>query len=273
MTRLLIDHGSATDVGRVRETNEDSLLAQPPVFVVADGMGGHDGGEVASAIVVEEFERLGGRMLDLDDATTAVRETLAAAQGRITAYSAGMRERGAHGFVSGTTCVAAMVVDTPAGPQWLLVNVGDSRLYRFSSGELVQLSTDHSVVQELIDAGEISPDEAAHHPDRNVVTRALGGVAPSEPDLFHVSLPPGTRLLLCSDGVNAMIGDEEIATLLAAESDARGAAERLVAAAVAAGGRDNATAIVVDVVGLADENPYDSAHERASLEQKLGVLP
>lgn len=273
MKRLVIDHGAASDVGKVRHINEDSYLAAPPVFVVADGMGGHDGGDIASGIVVQEFETLAGRTLDLDTAVVSVRRALAAAQERITAYSAGMRQRGLSDFVSGTTCVAALVVDTSAGPQWLLVNIGDSRLYRFSSGELVQLSTDHSVVQELLDSGKITPEQAAQHPERNVVTRALGGLAPSEPDLFHVSLPPGTRLLLCSDGVSGMITDDHIAAILAESNDARDTADRIVAAAVGAGGRDNATAIVVDVVGLADENPYDSAQQRASLEQKLGVLP
>jgi len=269
----VIDHGAATDVGLVRTTNEDSYLDCPPVFVVADGMGGHDGGDVASRIVVEEFEQLADRMLDLAGATSAVHDVLGAAQERITGYAAQMREQGAADFVSGTTCVAAMVVDAPAGPEWLLVNVGDSRLYQLSSGELAQLSIDHSVVQEMVDSGRLTPDEAARHPERNVVTRALGGVAPSEPDLFHVSLPPGTRLLLCSDGVSGMIADDHIARILAADTDARETAERLVAAALEAGGRDNATAIVVDVVGLADENPDDSAQQGASLEQKLGVLP
>lgn len=271
--KLVVHHGSATDVGRVREINEDSHLAAPPVFVVADGMGGYDGGDIASDIVVQEFSKLGGERYDPDTGQDAITTALDAAQHRITTYVAEQRTRGSADFQSGTTCVAALLVDGSAGPQWLIANLGDSRIYRFYDGELSQISVDHSLVQELVDAGDLSAEEAAHHPDRNVVTRALGGLAESTPDFFHAVLPPGARLLLCSDGVSGMIDDPEIAGILAESTDARDAAERLVAAAVAAGGRDNATAVVVDVVGLVDENPYDSAQQRASLEQKLGVLP
>jgi protein phosphatase len=271
--KLVVHHGAATDVGRVRDMNEDSYLTEPPVFVVADGMGGHDGGDIASGIVVQELARLADRQYDPAGAVAAVSDALAAAQQRITAYAADQRSRGAVGFTSGTTCVAALVVQGSAAPQWLLVNLGDSRIYRFLAGELSQVSVDHSLVQELLDAGSLSAEEAAHHPDRNVVTRALGGLAPADPDFFHVMLPPGSRLLLCSDGVSGMLGDPEIAGILADSTDARDTAQRLVAAAVAAGGRDNATAVVVDVVGLIDENPYDSEQQRASLEKKLGVLP
>ncbi|MEX0426605.1 PP2C family serine/threonine-protein phosphatase [Nocardioides sp. DS6] len=273
MKKLVVHHGAATDVGLVRQINEDSHLAAPPVFVVADGMGGHDGGDIASEIVVQELARLADHKFDPEAGQVAITEALGLAQRRITAYVVDQQARGAHDFSSGTTCVAALLVEGSAGPQWLLANVGDSRIYRFYDGELAQVSVDHSLVQELVDAGNLTPEEAAHHPDRNVITRALGGLAPAVPDFFHAMLPPGARLLLCSDGVSGMIDDPAIAGILAESTDARDTAERLVAAAVAAGGRDNATAVVVDVVGLTDENPYDSAQQRASLEQKLGVLP
>lgn len=273
MKRLVVDHGSATDVGLVREVNEDSYLAEAPVFVVADGMGGHDGGDVASGIVVQEFGRLTGRRFTLDEGIDAIMTGLRAADDRIAEYAASQRARGHHDFSSGTTAVVALVVDAPAGPQWLLANLGDSRIYRFFEDGLTQVSVDHSLVQELVDAGRLTEEEAERHPDRHVITRALGGVAAAVPDFFHMMLPPGARLLLCSDGVSGMLTAARIAAILAESGDARDTARRLVDAAVAAGGRDNATAVVVDVVGWADESPYDAAAQRQSLEQKLGVLP
>jgi len=271
--RLVVDHGSATDVGLVREVNEDSLLADEPIFVVADGMGGHDGGDVASGIAVQQFAGLAGRTFTLDEGIDAIIETLRRADARIGEYAADQRARGHLDFHSGTTVVLAMVVKAPAGPQWLIANLGDSRIYRFFEGALTQVSVDHSLVQEMVDAGQLTEEQAEHHPDRHVITRALGGVASAVPDFFHMMLPPGSRLLLCSDGVSGMIEAATIAAILDEQGDARDAARRLVDAAVAAGGRDNATAVVVDVVGWADESPYDAAVQRQSLEQKLGVLP
>jgi serine/threonine protein phosphatase PrpC len=271
--RLVVDHGSATDVGLVRAVNEDSCLAEEPVFVIADGMGGHDGGDVASGIAVQEFGRLAGRCLTLQQGIDAIVETLRAADERIGEYAAGQRARGHQDFHSGTTVAIALVVEAPAGPQWLLANLGDSRIYRFFEGALTQVSVDHSLVQELVDAGQLSEEEAERHPDKHVITRALGGVASAVPDFFHMMLPPGSRLMLCSDGVSGMLEAAAMAAILDAQGDARDAARRLVDAAVAAGGHDNATAVVVDVVGWSDESPYDAVVQRQSLEQKLGVLP
>lgn len=273
MKRLVVDHGSATDIGLVRAVNEDSHLAEPPIFVVADGMGGHDGGDVASGIVVQELGQIAGRHFTLSEGIDAIATGLRTADDRIAAYAAGQRARGHRDYSSGTTAVVALVVDGPAGPQWLLANLGDSRIYRFFEHALTQVSVDHSLVQELVDAGRLTEEEAERHPDRHVITRALGGVASAVPDFFHLMLPPGARLLLCSDGVSGMLSAARIAAILAASGDARDTARRLVDAAVAAGGRDNATAVVVDVVGWADESPYDAAAQRQSLEQKLGVLP
>jgi protein phosphatase len=273
MRHLEVHHGAATDVGLVRQVNEDSHLSAPPVWVVADGMGGHDGGDVASRIVVEEFAGLSESRYDPHRAAEVVSATLARCQERIAAYSADQRAGGQQHFHSGTTAVVAVLVEASHGPQWLLANLGDSRAYRFFDGTLSQVSVDHSVVQELVDAGSITAEDAASHPDRNVVTRALGGASSVEPDFFHLTVPAGMRLLLCSDGVSGMLEQEQMASILDATPDPRDAAERLVLAAVAEGGRDNATAIVIDVVGWQDENPYDSEQQRASLEQKLGVLP
>ncbi len=273
MKQVELHHGAATDVGLVREVNEDAYLAAPPVFVVADGMGGHDGGDVASAIVVEEFGRLADAGYDPRRGADVVAATLAQCQQRIAEYGEHQVSSGRHQWYAGTTAVVALLVEDDHGPQWLLANLGDSRIYRFAHNELEQVSVDHSVVQELVEAGEITSADVATHPERNVITRALGGPEAAEADYFLLPLPSVERLVLCSDGVSGMIADEEIATILRETDDPRDAADRVVAAAVAAGGRDNATAVVVDVVGLVAEDHYDSARQMESLEQKLGALP
>lgn len=273
MRRLVLDHGTATDVGLVREVNEDSFLAEEPVFAVADGLGGHDGGDIASGIAVEELARLGGGCYTLEEGVEAIVAGLRAADLRIGEYAADQQTHEHRQFHSGTTVALALVITEPAGPQWLMANVGDSRIYRFMEGELVQISVDHSLVQELVDAGELSVEDAQRHPDRHVITRALGGLVPAVPDFFHLTLPPGSRVLLCSDGVSGMLEHAAMASILGEGRDARDTARLLVEAAIAAGGRDNATAVVVDVVGWADESPYDTAVRRQGLEKKLGVHP
>jgi protein phosphatase len=273
MKQVELHYGATTDVGLVREVNEDAYLASPPVFVVADGMGGHDGGDVASAIVVEEFGRMADDGYDPRRGMEAVSSTLDECQQRITDYGQEQIEQGQAQWYAGTTVVAAVLVEDDEGPQWLLCNLGDSRIYRLSGDRLEQVSVDHSVVQELVDAGTITSDDAATHPERHVITRALGGPEPAAADYFLLPLHSVERLLLCSDGVSGMIPDGAIAAILIDADDPRDAADRLVAAAVTAGGRDNATAVVVDVVGWANEQDYDSDRQRLSLEQKLGALP
>lgn len=274
MRQVEVHHGAATDVGRVREVNEDAWMAAAPVYAVADGMGGHEGGDVASRIVVEEFAHLAERGYDPRRGREAVAEVLGEAQRRILEYAEQQAGEGvAARRRAGTTAVAALLVEDDSGPAWLLANLGDSRAYRFVDGALVQVSTDHSLVQELVDAGRISPEEAAVHPERNVITRALGESLGVEPDYFVLRLADAERLLLCTDGVTGMIDDQTIARLLAEATDPRDAADRLVAAAVAAGGEDNATAVVIDVVGLVPEDHYDAEQQRASLEHKLGARP
>lgn len=248
--RVDLAHGSRTDVGRVRQVNEDAFLVAPPVFVVADGMGGHDGGDVASRVVVEEFERLAAAGYDPARGTEAVAATLAECQRRVSAYGAERVATGRARAHAGTTVAAALLVTGPDGePGWLLVNLGDSRIYRLTDGRLDQVSVDHSVVQQLVDAGRITPEEAARHPERHVITKALGGPDAAEADYFTLPLAGAERLLLCSDGVNGMIGDAEIHEVLRDVADAQDAADELVRRALEAGGQDNATAVVVDVHG------------------------
>jgi protein phosphatase len=261
--QVQLRYGVATDVGLVREVNEDSLLAEPPVFVVADGMGGHDGGEIASRIVVEEFAGLAHDGFDPQQGTEAVLTTLRSCRQRLREYAATHRGSDGGPWLGGTTAVVALLVEEDAGPAWLLTNLGDSRIYRLTGGELVRVSTDHSVVQELVDAGQLTEEEALVHPERHIVTRALGGPDPLDPDFFSWGLADAQRILLCSDGVTDLLRDYELAELLRAVPDPRDAADQVVAAALAAGGIDNATAVVVDVVGLTEDRT----------EQNLGALP
>ncbi len=271
MTQVELHHGAASDVGLLRENNEDAYLVAPPVFVVADGMGGHENGDVASRIVVEEFARLVDEGYEPTRGTEVVTATLEASQRRIAEYAAtgGPEPR----RTPGTTVVAALLVEDHGAPAWLLANLGDSRIYAVHHGELHQVSVDHSVVQELVDSGEITAAEAHEHPERHVITRALGGPRLEPADFFVLPVTEVERLLLCSDGVSGLVDDARIAAILTGTSDPRDAADRLVAAALDAGGDDNATAVVVDVVGLVPDQAYDSERQRASLEQKLGALP
>lgn len=263
-------HGAVSDVGLVRVANEDAFLAQMPLYVVADGMGGHVGGAIASAIVTDEFARLEVADLDARSGAALLVEAMNRCQTRIRSWGETQGDPGA--WRAGTTIAAALLVNEPAGQTWLLANLGDSRIYRVRNGELEQITVDHSVVQELVDAGELTHDQARVHPERHVITKALGGLDGVDPDFFLVPLSSAPRLLLCSDGVSGMIEDEQILDILQAARLPGDAADELVSAALAAGGRDNATAIVVDVMGWPDDVD-DTMHPSDSPESKREALP
>jgi protein phosphatase len=234
--------GAATDVGRVRRHNEDSMVAEGTVFAVADGLGGHAAGEVASGLTVDALRDLAQRAHITRREVVA---TVAEANDRILdSVRVHPEQRG-----MGTTVSGIAVVTEDGAPRWAVFNVGDSRVYRFADGELVQVTVDHSEVQELVDAGLLDPDEAARHPLRNLLTRALGSRELSEVDVWVLEPQPGERFLACTDGLTGELDDDAIAGILAAEDDPQAAAEALVAAAVSAGGRDNVTAVVVDTDG------------------------
>lgn len=246
-----LEAGATTHVGLVRAANEDAMLAADGLFLVADGMGGHLGGAVASALVVEAFEATPFVDPDPHQGMDLMSTALTQAHQRIRAWGEAHRTPGAR--YAGTTVSAALAVEEAGDWRWLVANLGDSRVYRFSAAAgLDQVSIDHSVVQQLIDAGRITPQEAETHAERHVITRALGSPEGVHPDFFVVPLIVGERLLVCTDGINSMIGDRVIEQLLRAARPARDTSEALVAAALAAGGRDNATAVVVDVVGWVD---------------------
>ncbi|MFT4287315.1 PP2C family protein-serine/threonine phosphatase [Nocardioides sp.] len=237
---IWLEAGACSHPGRTRTVNQDSWLLRPPVFLVADGMGGHQAGEVASAIVASSFAELADSpSVDAE----AVQRCIALCGERIAAIAP------AEGPVPGSTMVALVYVVRDDVAYWLLANIGDSRAYQFRQGRLDQLSHDHSLVQEMIDAGELAAAAAATHPDRHVITRALGAIAEAPADYSLIPVEGASRVLLCSDGVTSELADDLIASALATDLDAAAAAAALIRQAVDAGGRDNATAVVIDVRG------------------------
>ena len=242
MSRTLLNWAYMTNVGRVRRANQDSVWANGSLFVVADGMGGHQGGEVASRITVGSMSAVSevGSVDELRDA--------------VVNANALIRERGAADPAlggMGTTVVALGVLpaSTTDGALHLgAANVGDSRLYLFADGELEQISLDHSLVGELERAGQITSYEAARHPQRNVVTRALGADADVDVDTWVIPAVIGQRYLLCSDGLVNEVSDDEIRAALSAIEDPAAATEALVNAANASGGRDNITVLILDIL-------------------------
>jgi serine/threonine protein phosphatase PrpC len=244
---LTLSWGSATDVGRVRELNEDSLCATGTVFAVADGMGGHAAGEVASELAIQEMVRVASvSPLHAEDITAAIWT----ANQRI--LDAG-RERGRFGL--GTTLAGLGLVSAAGVASCAVFNVGDSRVYRLSQGVLSQLTRDHSEVQELVDLGQLERAAARVHPRRNVVTRSLGSDPPPVADLWVFAPEAGDRFLICSDGLTGEIEDHEIAGVLAAVADPRQAAEDLVLRANAAGGHDNTSTVVIDLASDGTSSP------------------
>ena len=196
---MQIAWGTSTDRGRIRRANEDAHLAEPPVFLVSDGMGGRAAGDVASAIVVDEFRgRAGAHTVGSDWVVGCI----ARAGTRIRRLSGG-----------GATVVGLALVEHSGEPYWLAFNVGDSRVYRCADGQIEQISVDHSLVQELVDAGELDPVQARTHPRRNVITRAVGVSGPVQPDCWLLPGTEGDRLLLCSDGVTGEPTDEAVAAI------------------------------------------------------------
>lgn len=253
--------GGASHVGQVRQVNQDTLFVGDGLFVVADGMGGHAGGEIASRLAVETMQaELGGdqatpRVLDL---VTAVQ----AANDRVWAES----EQDPELAGMGTTVVAIGIVEEGGEVRVAIVNVGDSRAYRLSGGDLDQISDDHSLVGELFREGRLTADEARAHPQKNIVTRAVGIDRYVVVDEFQILPRTGDRYLLCSDGLTDELTEDDIASVLRTIEDPEAAAEDLVRRANEAGGRDNTTVIVVDVVD-------DGAGPVGASDARRGSLP
>jgi PPM family protein phosphatase len=245
MASIRLTVGQGTDRGLRRQLNEDSLLVAPPLFAVADGMGGHEAGEVASRICVETLQKgLAGHAVNGERAAQALnidelRRLIAAADQRI---------RVAADSRAGTTVSGVAVVEAEGKPAWLVFNVGDSRTYRLSHGRLAQVTKDHSEVQELLDLGRISAQQALVHPRRNVVTRALGTGEDAEPDFWLLPVEAGDRILICSDGLTSEVSDDHLHTILSALAHPQDVVDSLIQAALRSGGRDNITLVVIDAV-------------------------
>ncbi|WP_291377812.1 protein phosphatase 2C domain-containing protein [Demequina sp.] len=246
---VTLSAGAASDVGTTRAHNEDSYLCEAPLFLVADGMGGYAAGEVASAMVVDEFRQLVGT------------ETVAVQQMRDAFDRASQRVDALAGETegAGTTLTGVGVASVGGVGYWVVINVGDSRTYRYDGTSLEQVSVDHSVVQELVDAGELTPQQARRDARRNMVTRAIGAGAPGEPDFWMVPVESGDRVVVCSDGLSGELDDAKIAAALAQADGAQQAADDLVRQAVAAGARDNVTVIVINAEHVGSSHELGAA--------------
>ncbi|MEP6842435.1 MAG: protein phosphatase 2C domain-containing protein [Pseudolysinimonas sp.] len=235
---LVLSWAARTDVGHRRAANEDSVLVGLPIFAVADGMGGHAAGDRARAAIAERLAREPGPFAEL----SALEQAFIDAGAAIDTLSEGIP------VGVGTTITGAALVNDGPDPSFLVFNIGDSRVYRFERNELHQVTIDHSVVQELVDAGVIAPEMADSHPESNVITRALGFHDEPLPDIWRIPAREGMRLLICSDGLTKELGDDRLRLHLASGMPASETASALIDAALAAGGRDNVTLIVVDVL-------------------------
>ena len=230
---MRVSVGAASDIGQVREGNEDSFLVEQPLYVVADGMGGHRGGEVASNLALETIQSLfsrkeGSLVTQVEEANRAV-------------FERSQADRNVAGM--GTTLTAALVDDSRVQ----LAHVGDSRAYLFRNHDLSILTEDHTLVHRMVMAGEITEAEAEVHPHRSILTRALGVDGRVRVDEMSIEVQPGDRILLCTDGLTGMVSEEQIRTILdSTPGDAQGAVERLITAANRAGGVDNITAVILD---------------------------
>ena len=248
--------GATTDVGIVREQNEDAYLVRAPIYAVADGMGGHQGGEVASRLALETVDRRSREDHEVD-LRNAVRDANRVVLDRASGDTnlSGM----------GTTLTLLRV----EGPRVRLAHVGDSRAYLLRDGELRQLTDDHTLVNRMVKEGKLTDDEARIHPHRSILTRALGVDGDVQVDVFTVDLDPGDRILLCSDGLTSIVGDEEIRENLTSQPDPQAACDELVAAANRAGGPDNITVVVLDI----EEGEDDAGGARAAPPQEEETAP
>ncbi len=256
--------GAATDVGKARRLNEDSYLAHPGAFVIADGMGGHQAGDVASKLTIEAVRELVSD--DIPD-ISLIADVVQRANESVRSHAF---ESGREGM--GSTMVGAFLVRNADEDSVIIVNVGDSRCYSVIDDSLQQITKDHSQVQELVDNGDITAEMAAGHPDRNVVTRAIGIEGVVAGDFFVVPVVARVRLMLCSDGVSNELTDDRIGALLMVNDDPTLTASGLIAAVLEGKAFDNATVIVVDVTrelapsGATDEAEVTGPRPRAMLD-------
>src|ERR1700758_402868 len=238
---LALHYALRSDVGLLREGNEDSAYAGPRLLAIADGMGGHAAGEVASAVAISAIAPLDRQDLTRgDDMLDALAAAVASA--RNTLHEMSLADPAVEGM--GTTLTAMLW----AGARVAVCHIGDSRAYLLRDGDLYQITRDHTLIQSLVDEGRLSPAAAANHPQRSLIMRALQGSTDADPDLAMHDALPGDRYLLCSDGLTDVVGDEAVHQILSTVPDAEDAVNQLIALAIRNGGPDNITCIVADVV-------------------------
>lgn len=259
-----LPYAGGSDVGLVRSGNEDAYLISPPLYAVADGLGGHSAGEIASSIAVETLQDTAPRRADAKALGRAVRQANTAV---ITAAEDG---RGRSGM--GTTITAAMI----EGTRIAVAHVGDSRAYLLHLGELQQITDDHSMVADMVRRGTLTLEESRHHPNRSVITRALGSDPNLLVDTLEVDAAPGDRLLLCSDGLTSMVEDQLIEQVLGASHTPQQTVDRLIGYALDAGGQDNVTVVVVDIERGTDagtaQDTGSRSQQRSGSRWALGLL-
>jgi protein phosphatase len=249
-----------TDTGRQRRDNEDNAFVRAPLFVVADGMGGAQAGEVASKLAVDEFHEA---LPDEGSAEERLTDRIRAANRRI--YELSRTEHEHAGM--GTTLTAAYLDDDD---HLAVAHVGDSRAYIFRDGALTRLTQDHSLVEELVRQGKLTEEQAAEHPQRSIITRALGIEGDVEVDTWSYSMRAGDVVLLCSDGLTSMIGEDTIGRILGGETSLDRAADQLIGAANEAGGRDNITVVLFRIE---DTDPAHAAGDEANAPTVVGMEP
>jgi PPM family protein phosphatase len=238
---LALRYALRSDVGLLREGNEDSAYAGPRLLAIADGMGGHAAGEVASAVAISAIAPLDRQnLISDDDMLNALADAVASA--RATLHDMSVSDPAVEGM--GTTLTAMLW----AGARVAVCHIGDSRAYLLRDGDLYQITRDHTLIQSLVDEGRLSPAAAANHPQRSLIMRALQGSTDADPDLAMHDAILGDRYLLCSDGLTDVVGDEAVHHILSTVPDAEDAVNQLIALAIRNGGPDNITCIVADVV-------------------------
>jgi protein phosphatase len=237
-----------THRGRRREINQDAVLSVFPLFIVADGMGGHIGGEIASSSAV-------ARLRAVAEKGTVTTKTIEKALARAVTDIAASPEATDDG--TGTTVTGVFLDQTGPEPTWVTLNIGDSRVYLFRDDGLAQITTDHSVVQELISAGRLSPEEAENHPYGNVITRAVGPSDGVVPDYVRLDVHDGDRFVICSDGLTKELTDYGILHFLLQHADPTEAVDAMLEAALENGGRDNITIVVINVSRIGSSPAVD----------------
>ncbi|WP_437584136.1 PP2C family protein-serine/threonine phosphatase [Paramicrobacterium sp. CJ85] len=263
-SRVEIRAVGCTDVGRKRRVNEDSIVVSPPLYAVADGMGGHRRGDEASRAITEQLQL----SIRSDGPTTpeAVFTAITAANSRILGWADDIGVAGS--TVAG---VALVSLSSQADCHWMVFNIGDSRVYIFEDDQLRQITVDHSAVQELIDEGKLLPEDAERHPQRNIVTRAVGVEEDADPDVWLLPAEHEQTFVVCSDGLVRELSDQEIADVLRAGGEDR--AQQLIDRALEAGARDNVSAVVVEAVSADTTPPSPGYHDSKGLGSLEETLP